>query len=163
MHCVHLSATSYLLASSVSRSSHALAYDAVRGVTILYGGLNASSYFSDIWEFDGNSWREVTPTDPEGDGNPNARSSHALTYHASRSRVVLFGGHDASDNYLGDTWEWDGASWARVLGEDASGATAPLPRASHAMSYDATRGVTILFGGQMGRTNSVVDGRSIKC
>ena len=34
----------------------------------------------------------MTPTDPEGDGNPSARQNHSLTYDATRGIVVLFGG-----------------------------------------------------------------------
>ena len=31
--------------------------------------------FDDTWEWNGQTWTMVTPTDPEGDGNPSARSS----------------------------------------------------------------------------------------
>ncbi len=40
-----------------------------------------------------------------------------------------------------ETWEWDGATWTqRLVG-------APGPRFHHAMVYDESRGVTVLFGG----------------
>ena len=57
---------------------------------MLYGG-NDGQRLNDTWEWDGVSWELITPTDPEGDGNPSARDSHALTYDVSRGRVVLFG------------------------------------------------------------------------
>ena len=39
----------------------------------MFGGYDGTSYLSDTWEYDGNSWREITPTDPEGDGDPSNR------------------------------------------------------------------------------------------
>ena len=53
---------------------------------ILFGGGD------DTWEYDGLSWRQITPTDPEDDGSPSARFSAGLTYDAARGVVVLFGG-----------------------------------------------------------------------
>ena len=47
--------------------------DTARGVTVLFGGYDGVSYLSDTWEYDGYSWREVIPLDPEGDGNPSDR------------------------------------------------------------------------------------------
>ena len=39
----------------------------------MFGGYDGTSYLSDTWEYDGNSWREITTTDPEGDGDPSNR------------------------------------------------------------------------------------------
>ena len=43
--------------------------------------------------------------------------------------------------FLGDTWEWNGASWSQ------RSATGPSARSHHAMVYDRHRGRTVLFGG----------------
>jgi hypothetical protein len=58
--------------------------------------------------------------------------------------VILFGGFDASDTYVGDTWEWDGASWTERT--PAIGPS-PSPRYGAAMAYDPVHHYTILFGG----------------
>src|SRR5262245_32050912 len=53
-----------------------------------------------------------------------------------------FGGQDAINVVLADTWEFDGANWTRV-----STASAPVGRRRHALAYDSARGRTVLFGG----------------
>ena len=44
--------------------------------------------------------------------------------------------------YVRDTWEWNGSSWAR------KSLTGPSARYFHAMTYDARREETVLFGGR---------------
>ena len=97
----------------VGRWFHALTYDSARGVTILFGGLNAGVWFSNTWEYDGVSWREVTPIDPEGDSSPVGRFAHAMAYDTARGVTILFGGFDGS-SHLSDTWAYDGVSWREV-------------------------------------------------
>ncbi len=74
---------------------------------------------------------------------PSPRVQAAMAYDSSRGRAVMFGGIDiASGADLGDTWEWDGATWASL-----SPTNAPSPRHDHAMAYDAKRRRVVLFGG----------------
>jgi hypothetical protein len=63
-----------------------------------------------------------------------------MVYDEGRHTTVLYGGTGQSAVY-DDTWEWDGSTWTerKVPG--------PGARMSHAMTYDATRGRTVLFGG----------------
>jgi Galactose oxidase, central domain len=114
--------------------AHALAYDARRGLTLLYGdrGRDATT----LWAWDGNHW---TAFDAPG---PGLRRHIKLAYDERRDRVVLFGGLDDSGRqFMGDTWEWDGQRWTRV-------ATAgPPPRSSYAMTYDPSSRRVVLFGG----------------
>ncbi len=78
-----------------------MAYDATRGVSVLFGGRNATAYLSDTWEWDGVDWREVaTSVAPPG------RWQSRMTFDTTRNRVVLFGG--MGDLPFGDTWEVDG-------------------------------------------------------
>lgn len=56
--------------------------------------------------------------------------------------VLLFGGHQISATFYGDTWRWDGATWTRLQPQDS-----PPARANHAMVYDPVRGRVLLFGG----------------
>ncbi len=77
------------------------------------------------------------------DDQPPPLYSSALAYDQARGRVVLFGGYLAGQ-YSGDTWEWDGAHWARV---SRSG---PSPRNGPAVAYDSLRQRVVLFGGDHG-------------
>jgi hypothetical protein len=38
-----------------------------------------------------------------------------MAYDAARQETVLFGGEPASTDTLGDTWIWDGGTWAEQL------------------------------------------------
>lgn len=129
--------------SPMIRTDPGMAFDSARGVTVVFGGLgydvDGIGYLGDTWEWDDSSWSDRT-----GPG-PSERRGHAMAFDETRGVTVLFGGStgvDASTQYFGDTWEWDGLSWAL---RDVPG---PSPRTWHAMSYDRGRGVTVLFGGR---------------
>lgn len=73
-----------------------------------------------------------------------------MTYDSARGRTVLFGGRDVltefgTNTLYGETWEFDGDSW-----EQRFPAHSPPARYGHAMTYDAAREVTVLFGGSLG-------------
>ena len=36
-----------------------MAYDAARGVTVLFGGYDGANYLGDTWEWNGTSWTQV--------------------------------------------------------------------------------------------------------
>jgi hypothetical protein len=90
-----------------ARSHHRMAYDPVRGVTVLFGGGDSTS--TETWTYDGRAWQRH---DAPG---PGARWSHAMAWDESRQRVVLFGGGQGARPFgpLGDTWEWDGGRWTQ--------------------------------------------------
>jgi len=121
-----------------AREAHAMAYDALRGKTVLFGGLDLSGgqRRADTWEWDGTIWTALGPAN-----SPSARRYHAIAYEIKRGRTLLFGGQDASTR-LADTWEWDGTNWTQ-----RSPATSPPPREQHAIAYDSLRGRVVLFGG----------------
>ena len=69
-----------------------------------------------------------------------------MVYDAKRNRVVLFGGMGSAGGgappvTLGDTWEYDGSTWTRKE------VTGPAARNGAGATYDARRGVVIVFGG----------------
>lgn len=79
-----------------------------------------------------------------------------MAYDAATREIVLFGG-SGSDGELGDTWIWDGSTWAPVCGTHESGATAPCgpdARSGASFAYDATAGDLVLFGGCCTNTGS---------
>lgn len=122
-----------------ARSSHALAYDAARQQTILFGGsLQAGSLF-DTWSWDGSDWTQLQDIGPE------ARYAPAMCFDSARKRIVLFGGGGGAGGgaAFADTWEWDGADWTQV--QD----TGPSARYGQAMCFDSARGRIVLFGGHL--------------
>ena len=78
-------------AAPSARSSAAMAYDSARGIVVLFGGYASATSLADTWEHDGTRWVQITPTDPEGDGDPPLREGHAMAFDSVRERVVLFG------------------------------------------------------------------------
>lgn len=121
--------------SPSARAYHAMAYDSLRGVTVLFGGWDANGFLADTWEWDGTNWLQRSPTH-----HPTAREGHAMVYDSARGVVVLFGGQ--GDGFQDDTWEWNGTDW-----QQRSPVTRPSARHWFAMTYDSARGVAVLFGG----------------
>lgn len=80
-----------------------MAYDSLRGVTVLFGGLEvgSSNLFGDTWEWNGNAWSELLIV------GPSARQGAAMCYDSTRGVVGLFGGGNQSGGpYHGDIWEY---------------------------------------------------------
>jgi hypothetical protein len=124
------------------RNAHGLAYDAERARVLLFGGADEKSVRSDLWEWDGETWRLVAS------GGPPPRTFPALAYDRRRGRLVVFGGNrvlfgtDAdSDTFLNDMWEWYQGVWHHVR------VATPPARAEASMAYDSARGRLVLFGG----------------
>jgi len=118
------------------RYSHAMAHDAARGVTVLFGGYTGS-FNAETWEWNGMVWTQRVVS------GPSARGDSAMVYDAARGVTVCFGGTNGCCP-LGETWEWNGMAWTQRM------VSGPSARSGHAMAYDAARGVTVLFGGWYG-------------
>ncbi len=123
------------------RYGHAMAYDAARGVTVLFGGVrwtgNGLQHFNDTWEWNGSQWLWRSKT------GPHPRSDHAMVYDPVPGAVLLFGGKNLYYTclYFSDLWQWNDGYWRlRTL-------SGPSARAYHAMTYDTDRNVVMLFGG----------------
>ena len=109
------------------RAEASMAFDAGRGVTVLFGGytdVQQRTRLGDTWEWDGQAWSLRAQT------GPDPRNGAALAYDPTQRRVVLFGG---SGGPRDDTWTWDGQQWRRV-------ATPPTPgRYNSLAAYDSRR------------------------
>jgi hypothetical protein len=118
-----------------ARTGGAAAFDAARGVVVLFGGIRnlPPPRLADTWEYDGTTWNEVTPAT-----SPTPRVGHCMTYDEARHRVVLFSG----DSGPADTWEYDGTTWT-----ETTPSTSPPARGMYALAYDAKHERVILFGG----------------
>jgi len=131
--------TSVLDAAVDAATDHAIVLDVSRATLSMFGGATYGGHLvlhSTVFDRPKQLWQSQPTL-----GAPTSRYGHAMAYDAKRERVVMFGGHTANE-FLDDTWEWNGSSWKRF-----DVATHPPPRVRHAMAYDATRGVTVLFGG----------------
>ncbi len=121
-------------------ASGALAFDAIRGRVVLFGGAGQGQIpMADTWEWNGSnsSWVERIPAN-----SPPPRYLHSMVYDAARTCILLFGGVPESGFPLNDTWEWDGMDWVRRF---------PTPHppglAGHSLAYDAGNKQVILFSG----------------
>lgn len=87
------------------RLSPGAAFDAKRGLVVLFGGIGDEGMKGDTWGWDGKTWKKLA------DAGPPARVMGYLAYDKSRDRIVLFGGRLGWPNDADDTWEWDGGEW----------------------------------------------------
>jgi hypothetical protein len=79
-----------------------------------------------------------------GEQGPAARYDHTLAADNEGKRLILFGGRDANNAALDDTWLYDleEHTWFRA---ESPG---PEPRFGHAVTVDQQARKLILFGGQ---------------
>lgn len=90
--------TQRMVTGPSARRDHAMAYNSLRAVTVLFGGYPPAG---DTWEWDGTTWTQRAVS------GPPAQYSPAMAYDAARGVTVLFGGDQ--------TWEWDGTSWTQRM------------------------------------------------
>jgi hypothetical protein len=120
-----------------ARSEHAMAFDRIKGVVVLFGGKDADGkVLGDTWEWNGTAWTQEKPPSV-----PSARSGHVMA--ATPLGIFLFGGDDATGAVADALWRWDGTTWTTV---DAA-MPAPTPRAYSAIASDAVSSRLLLFGG----------------
>ena len=124
-----------------ARRAHAMAYDAVRDRTILFGGQDADAR---TWAYDGSRWADVTPPRQ----SPDVRQGHTMAYHSDRGTILMFGGRELSfgSGRFNDLWEWTGTSWRDATPSELG--PAPAQRFGHAWAYDSTRRKMVLYGGE---------------
>jgi len=133
------------------RRGAAAAYDASRGVIVLFGGSDDTA----TWEYDGTTWTSLqTPLAPD------ARAGHRMVYDDTNRRVLLFGGTRFAGGALNDLWQYTASSWRRIDTPITPPPQSPetiLPGApvtpSFGMTYDSAHRLLVLFGGRAdGRT-----------
>jgi hypothetical protein len=88
------------------RREFGLAYDARRGVTVMFGGFDSQAVTDATWEWNGLDWTLRAPAN-----RPPPRYRAAMAYDAVARRVVMYGGTDGNHTSWTDTWEWDGNTW----------------------------------------------------
>ena len=167
-------------AQPTPRTRHVAAYDAARGVMVVFSGESAEDfgreecpdgthpsglrcYLDDLWEWDGSAWREVEPEDPEGDGDPWQRAAAAMAWDPVREVTVLVGGlYDAGvggsicpDGSESDELGWclDRRIWewdGRSWRSHEPAGAGPTWRRSHTLDYDVAHRGLEMLGGTLG-------------
>ena len=72
---------------------------------------------------------------------PPPRDLFGMSYIEFSQKTIIFGGEN-NGSALGDTWSWDGATWAQI-----NPISSPSSRKNFSMTYDSVRKVIVLFGG----------------
>jgi hypothetical protein len=81
------------------RSGHCMVFDTLRGVAVMFGGLQGSGYLNSTWEYGAAGWSQRDTAT-----SPSAKSGVCMGFDASRARVVMFGGGTAS-TVSDESWE----------------------------------------------------------
>jgi hypothetical protein len=101
------------------------------------GPRTAIAHFSAV-----ENWVQLYPAT-----SPSPRVNAAMAYDEMNKYVVMFGGLQGAPGtgatVLGDTWLWDGSSWARQ-----KPVASPSARWGAMTAYDAARGQVVLYGGR---------------
>ncbi|MFB9279594.1 S-layer homology domain-containing protein [Cohnella cellulosilytica] len=114
------------------------------GEILLYGGWGEGGDLNDTWIWNGTSWREATPADPND--SPTTINRTSIAYDQKNDQVVLFGGYTNNAPYVSSTtWIWDGLKWNLQ-----TPAVSPPPRVFASMAYDSNLEKVILVGGEAG-------------
>ncbi|MGH9463769.1 MAG: Kelch repeat-containing protein, partial [Vicinamibacteria bacterium] len=136
----------------VSRKGAASAFDPARNRLMLFGGSQGDSGpdLDDVWVLkDANGigtpeWEQLLPSGP----TPSARANAAAAYDGATNRFIVFGGRQATDQVLNDTWVLSGANgldgtphWTELAG------ASPAPRWGHSGIYDEGARRFVVFGG----------------
>jgi len=93
------------------RYAHAMAYDPVRRVVVLFGGADVEGplfIYNDTWIWDGTNWTQQFPATV-----PPSRYDHGMAYDTQTQGTIVIGGWGYTST-LTDTWSWNGSTWTLV-------------------------------------------------
>ena len=123
-----------------------LTYQLNAGLTLLYGGFNASwAHLQDTWVYDysANTWTNRAPST-----SPPATGGHCLSYDWQSQQVIFFGGRISGGGatlvMYHETWAYDynANTWTNL-----TTGSHPTPRAWTDMVYVVGSDRHIMFGG----------------
>jgi hypothetical protein len=75
-----------------------MAFDSLRGRTVLFGGEISQVRLRDTWVWNGSALAQIAISGP-------TRGFHKMAYDNLRERTVVFGGYFNGPSCLGDIWE----------------------------------------------------------
>ena len=122
-------------ASPPPRLNPAMAYDPIRKVTVLYGGLTPEGVLGDTWEWDGQQWQQLFPTN-----TIQSMCCATMFFDPQRGQVVMHSGYAEGDFYPTATLAWDGEDWQTIADDSEAPLGANVPYAyengrSQALAY----------------------------
>jgi hypothetical protein len=124
-----------------ARLGFSLVYDQARAVSVLFGGHSLTTGLKrDLWEYDGVTWRLVTPMLFQ-----DSRQAPMCAYDTSIAKVVIGSGSDPLRPIklaYNDLWAWDGSSLGLLYQGDLEHAVA-----EGLLVHDAARVALLLYGG----------------
>src|SRR5690606_33209361 len=117
------------------RSNALLAYDLFGSRMLLIGG----NFTNELWSLSNNTWTQLTPA-----VLPPARRHSNIGIDTFTGEILLYGGQDGVGSVaIDDTWLWNGLVWQQLTPTGTPGGIM-----WHGMAFDATRNVTVIFGGR---------------
>lgn len=121
------------------REGARMIYDRARQRMVLFGGRNGTTYYRDLWEFDGAQWQLI---------NANvaataARALFGMVYDSLNARAVFVGGRNGATTF-GDTGFFSAGAFA------PSGIAGFRGRRESSAVYDSARQRLVIFGGDSG-------------
>ncbi|MCO6438369.1 MAG: immunoglobulin domain-containing protein [Phycisphaerae bacterium] len=123
-----------------------MAFDPVRGVSVLYGGFGAkpngtSDDLDDTWEWDGVEWTQRFPPH-----YPGKREQHQMVFDTVRNKILLFGGWSPSPVFgNSEVWEYDGSDWTLVTTSPGGPPTGSDYWKQGDAAFDSARGKMIVI------------------
>jgi Galactose oxidase, central domain len=131
------------------RAAHSMIYDPFGDRVIVFGGLRGNLFLNDVWQLTLGgvpTWTQLLPTG----GPPPPRYGHQAVFDPLRMRMIVYGGFNNNDGFLGDVWALDLVSntWSQLLINPAAPLLSlPLARDFPAMVYDQPNDRLVVHGG----------------
>lgn len=126
-----------------SRRGTELAFDPVRGETVMFGG-NDGTLRDETWIWDGVAWQLRQPP-----VRPSPREDVAMTWDSVHQRVLLFGGFGSLGATFLDLWAWDGSTWTQLMPSTPSLGQ----NQSYSLVHDPLRDRVVLLSESSGSVN----------
>jgi hypothetical protein len=118
-------------------------YDSARDKVVVY-----INYYT-VWDLDPATWT-WTSRIASSSAVPTAftqRGNFEVAFDTDRDKLLFIGGYGPASVYDADVWEWDAKTTIYTERPPAAGASAPVGRYQHGVSYDSNRKVVVQFGG----------------
>lgn len=123
------------------RNEYGFSYDPFSGQAVMFGGWipggAAGTLTSQTWLYKGGKW--VSHATPPA---LSPRQGPAQSFDPLLNETIVFGGTFNNNQFTAQTWRFNASGWHEV-----AVSTAPEKSAYAAMTYDASDGYILLFGG----------------
>ncbi len=126
------------------RTGAALTFDPLDNYSVLFGGIDAPTFFGDTWTFSAGSWTELHPA-----RSPSARAYAGFVFDQAAGYAILLTGYGSGP----DAWGFMHGSWVELSPSTPLGA-----RFDESIAYDNVSGVATAFGGVNASNFSAVYG-----